>query len=92
MRVSDLLEILEGVNPHLPLHMKEGVGIKSVKVIDTLNYSGVESFVEFLTFYDKEHTPDLEDTLIERETGFKNREDLIKAYLEQKHRIEGLEK
>uniref|UniRef100_A0AAU8HY22 Uncharacterized protein n=2 Tax=unclassified Caudoviricetes TaxID=2788787 RepID=A0AAU8HY22_9CAUD len=92
MRVSELLEILEDVNPHLSLHMKEGVGIKSVKVINSMNYVGVESFVEILTFYDGEHTPELGDTLIERETGFKNREELIEAFKEQKARIEGLEK
>lgn len=93
MTVGELLEALEGVNPHLSIFHVEGVGMKSIKVVNRLNLVGVESFVEFLLYSDRVgHTEELEDCLIERNTGFKNREELIEAYQEMKARMDGLEK
>jgi hypothetical protein len=53
----------------------------SVKHIFRMNLVGVEQFAEISIFGGDPHTPDMEDSLIERQTGFKNRDQLISAYL-----------
>jgi hypothetical protein len=46
-----------------------------------MNLVGVEQFAEITIFGGDPHTPDMEDSLIKRTTGFENREQLIDAYL-----------
>jgi len=86
MKVSELREVLAKMPGEMSVHIPSGEGVMSVKHIFRMNLIGVEQFAEITTFGGDPHTPDMEDSLIERNTGFKNREQLINAYLELKRR------
>lgn len=79
MRVSELRTALEAMPGEMNVYLKEGEGVASAAHIFRLNLIGAEQFCELVT-YCQEHTAQLEDSLIERETGHKNREELIAAY------------
>lgn len=80
MRVMDLRKALADMPGEMPVFLVEGTGVRSAKHIFKANLIGVEQFCEICS-YTEQHTPDFEDTLIERHTGFKNREQLIEAYV-----------
>lgn len=84
MRVKELREALAEMPGEMNVHIPSGEGIASVKHIFRMNLIGVEQFAEITVFGGDPHTPDMEDSLIERETGFQNREQLIAAYLKLK--------
>lgn len=84
MRVSELRKALADMPGEMNVHIPSGEGVMSVKHIFRMNLIGVDQFAE-ITFYGGDaHTPDMEDALIERRTGFRNREALIDAYLQLK--------
>lgn len=84
MKVSELRDALFKMPGEMNVHIPSGEGMLSVKHVFRMNLIGVEQFAE-VTFYGGDpHTPDMEDAKIERETGFKNRDELIDAYLELK--------
>lgn len=88
MLVSELREALSKMPGEMAIFIPSGEGISSVKHVSRMNLIGVEQFAE-VTFYGGDpHTPDLEDAKIERETGFKNRDELIKAFLKLKNSTE----
>lgn len=80
MLVKELRKALEGMPGEMNVHVVNGEGIAEAKHIFRMNLIGVEQFCEVRTYF-QAHTPDMEDALIERRTGFKNREELIEAYL-----------
>lgn len=79
MRVSELRKALSDMPGEMGVYFNDGMGIASAKHIFRGNLIGVEQFCEIIA-YGQEHTPPFEDSKIERETGFKNREELIAAY------------
>lgn len=79
MRVSELRTALVNMPGEMNIYLKDGEGIKSAAHIFSLNLIGADQFCELIT-YSQDHTSQLEDSLIERETGFNNREELIIAY------------
>ena len=81
MKVIELIKQLSEYPQHLNIYKLDGTGLASVKQIDRLNLIGLDQFVE-LRFYDdtEDYTPNLQDALIERETGFQDRQQLIDAY------------
>lgn len=81
MTVNELREALAEMPGEMNVHIPSGEGVMSVKHIFRMNLIGVEQFAEITVFGGDPHTPDMEDALIERETGFQNREQLIGAYL-----------
>lgn len=83
MLVSELRDVLAKMPGEMNVYLGDGEGVKSAAHIFKLNLIGVEQFCELVTFY-QDHTPQLEDSLIERETGFKDRIELIAAYKELK--------
>ncbi|MEI4482181.1 MULTISPECIES: hypothetical protein [unclassified Phyllobacterium] len=80
MRVMELREALAKMPGEMNVFLVEGTGVRSAKHIFKANLVGVEQFCE-LCSYTEQHTPDFEDALIERHTGFKNRVELIEAYV-----------
>lgn len=85
MIVKELIKELEKMPSEAPIYKIEGAGLSSVKLITSFNLKGVIQFCELRFFDDKEHhTEDMLDELIRRQTGFKNREGLIEAYLDLK--------
>ena len=81
MRVSELRAALAEMPGEMNVHIPSGEGVMSVKHVFRMNLIGVEQFAEITVFGGDPHTPDMQDTLIERRTGFENREQLIDAYL-----------
>ncbi|OWV67893.1 hypothetical protein ATY76_13260 [Rhizobium sp. R339] len=81
MKVSELRDALSEMPGEMNVHIPSGEGVMSVKHIFRLNLVGVEQFAEITIFGGDPHTPDMEDSKIERFTGFKNRDELITAYL-----------
>ena len=81
MKVSELREALAGMPVEMNVYIPSGEGIASAKHIFRMNLVGVEQFAEITIFGGDPHTPDMEDSLIKRKTGFENREQLIDAYL-----------
>jgi hypothetical protein len=79
MLVSELRDALKKMPGEMNVYNPEGYGFDSVKHIFKANLIGVEQFCEIKLFTES-HTPDFEDTLIERETGFRNRRELLDAY------------
>jgi hypothetical protein len=80
MKVSELRDALKNMPGEISIYIPSGEGISSVKHIFRGNLIGVDQFCE-LTFYGGDpHTPDFQDALIERETGFKDRRELLDAY------------
>lgn len=84
MKVSELREALSEMLGEMTVHIPSGEGVMSVKHIFRMNLIGVEQFAEVTVFGGDPHTPDMEDSKIERHTGFKNRDELIDAYLKLK--------
>ena len=80
MLVKDLRKALADMPGEMGVYVKEGTGIKSAAHIFRMNLIGVEQFCEIITYLDHDHTPQLEDALIERETGFTNRRELLVAF------------
>ncbi len=80
MLVKELRNALAKMPGEMSIHIPSGEGVVSIKHVFRLNLIGVEQFAEITIFGGDEHTPDMEDMKIERETGFKNRDELIKAY------------
>jgi hypothetical protein len=88
MKVSELRDALAKMPGEMSVFIPSGEGMSSVRHVFRMNLIGVEQFAE-VTFYGGDpHTPDMEDAKIERETGFKNRDELIAAYLSLKE-VEG---
>lgn len=84
MKVSELRDALAKMPGEISVFIPSGEGMSSVKHVFRMNLIGVEQFAE-VTFYGGDtHTPDMEDAKIERETGFKNRDELIDAFLKLK--------
>lgn len=84
MKVSELRAALAEMPGEMNVHIPSGEGVMSVKHVFRMNLIGVEQFAEITIFGGDDHTPDMQDMLIERKTGFENREQLIAAYLELK--------
>lgn len=84
MLVKELREALAKMPGEMTVHVPDGTGVASVKHVFRMNLVGVEQFAEICIYGGDPHTPDMEDAKIERETGFKNRDELIAAYLKLK--------
>ncbi|NTJ46840.1 hypothetical protein G6K93_07410 [Agrobacterium rhizogenes] len=84
--MSELRDALLEMPGEMNIYVPSGEGILSVKHIFRMNLVGVEQFAEITIFGGDPHTPDMQDSLIERQTGFQNRDELISAYLELKKR------
>nr|CAI3971130.1 hypothetical protein ORM20_00081 [Ochrobactrum phage ORM_20] len=80
MLVKELREALDKMPGEMAVYAKDGTGIYSAAHIFRMNLIGVEQFCEIITYTDNGHTPQMEDSLIERETGYANREELIEAH------------
>jgi hypothetical protein len=89
MKVSELREALADMPGEMNVHIPSGEGVMSVKHIFRMNPIGVEQFAEITVFGGDPHTPEMEDSKIERETGFKNRDELIAAYLKLREGADG---
>jgi len=79
MKVMDLRKALAEMPGEINVHLLDGIGVKSAKHVFALNLVRVEQWCELVS-YSQEHTEDLLDGKIQRETGFKNRDELIAAY------------
>lgn len=79
MLVKELRDQLAKMPGEMPVFAVADNGFASAKHVFRMNLVGVEQFCEIRTYFE-DHTPDMEDAKIERETGFKNRDDLIAAY------------
>lgn len=79
MKVMELRAALASMPGEMNVYLLGGSGVKSAQHIFALNLVRVDQFCELIT-YEQEHTEDMLDSKIERETGFKNRDDLIAAY------------
>ena len=90
MKVSELRDALLEMPGEMNVHIPSGEGVMSVKHIFRMNLVGVEQFAEITIFGGDPHTPDMQDALIERQTGFENREQLISAYLDLKKVVASL--
>ena len=88
MKVSELREALAEMPGEMNVYIPSGEGIRSVKHIFRINLVGVEQFAEVTIFGGDSHSPDMQDALIERQTGFTNRNQLIDAYLKLKEVVE----
>lgn len=88
MLVKELRKALADMPGEIGVFVKEGTGIKSAAHIFRMNLIGVEQFCELITYLEHDHTPQLEDALIERQTGFKNRDELLEGYKELKEELE----
>lgn len=80
MTVSELREILKSMPGEISIYIPSGEGVMSAKHIFRGNLIGVDQFCEITIFGGDPHTPDFQDALIERETGFPDRKQLIAAY------------
>lgn len=78
--VKELRAKLEDMPGEMNVYVNDGRGLLSVEHIFRANLVGMEQFCELLFFGDGPHTPQFEDSKIERETGFANRDELIDAY------------
>jgi hypothetical protein len=79
MRVKDLRKALADMPGEMNVYFRDGTGVKSVMHLVGMNLVGMEQCCEVISYLE-EHTPDLLDSKIERETGFKDRDELISAY------------
>ncbi len=82
MQVKELRELLADMPGEMCVYVPEGSGLMSVQHTFRANLVGVEQYCELLFFGMNEHrhTPQFQDGKIERETGFKDRDELIAAY------------
>lgn len=79
MKVKHLRKALEGMPGEMNVYLLGGTGVVSAKHVFALNLVRVEQWCEIIA-YGEQHTEDMLDSKIERETGFKNRDELIAAY------------
>lgn len=79
MKVMELRSALANMPGEMSVYLPSGTGVQSAKHIFALNLVRVEQFCE-LAAYGQDHTEDMLDSKIERETGFRNRDELIAAY------------
>lgn len=79
MTVIELREALAKMPGEMNVYFVGGEGVRSAKHIFRMNMIGVEQFCEVAGYF-QDHSRDMEDSLIERETGFQNRHELIEAY------------
>lgn len=68
MLVKELRDALNKMPGEMSVHLPTGEGIASVKHLFTMNLIGVEQCAEITVFGGAPHTPDMEDSLIKRET------------------------
>lgn len=82
MQVKELRDLLADMPGEMNVYVPTGEGILSAKHIFRGNLVGVDQFCELTVWKPgmDEHTPDFQDSKIERETGFKDRDALIAAY------------
>lgn len=79
MLVKELRKALKKMPGEMNVYLVGGEGIASAKHLFALNLVGVEQSCQLRTYF-QDHTPDMQDSLIERHTGFNTREELIEAY------------
>jgi len=79
MLVKDLRKALKKMPGEMNVYSVEGAGFASAKHVFKMNLSTVEQCCEIRTYFE-EHTEDMLDSKIERETGFRNRDELIEDY------------
>lgn len=79
MLVKELRKALETMPGEMPVYNVGGTGIASAMHVFRGNLVDVDQFCELRTYFE-DHTPQFEDSKIARETGFKNRDELIAAY------------
>ena len=79
MKVMELREALADMPGEMSVYIVNGTGIAEAKHIFRGNLVGVEQFCELRTYFE-DHTPQFQDSKIERETGFQDRLELIDAY------------
>lgn len=79
MLVKELRKALKKMPGEMNVYLVGGNGVASAKHLFKLNLIGIEQSCELRTYFE-DHTPDMQDGLIERETGFNTREELIAAY------------
>jgi hypothetical protein len=79
MLVKELRKALAKMPGEMNVYAVGGHGIASAQHTFKLNLTGVEQFCELRTYFE-EHSPQLFDGLIERETGLQNRRELLDAY------------
>lgn len=86
MLVKELREALEDMPGEMPVYNVAGHGVLSAKHIFRGDLVSVTQFCELLIFTEgnHQHTPQFQDSKIERNTGFKDRDELIAAYLKMK--------
>lgn len=80
MLVKELRDALAEMPGEMNVYLVTGHGVRSAMHIFRGNLIGVEQFCEIASHFE-DHTSQFEDIKIERETGFKNRDQLIAAYL-----------
>lgn len=80
MLVKELRKALEDMPGEMNVYFVGGNGVAEARHIFRGNLIGVEQFCELRSYFEA-HTPQFQDTKIERYTGFNNRDDLIAAYL-----------
>jgi hypothetical protein len=79
MKVKELRDALADMPGEMPVYLVGGTGVASAQHLFGFNLVRVEQWCE-LAAYGQSHTENMLDSLVERETGFKNREELIAAY------------
>lgn len=79
MLVKELRKALKKMPGEMNVYLVGGEGVASAKHLFELNLVGVEQCCQLRTYF-QDHTPDMQDSLIERHTGFSTREELIEAY------------
>ena len=79
MNVLELIKLLEAMPHNANVYMPDGLGITEANLIFAANLVGVEYFCELVPFC-QIATLQFQDSKIERETGFKNRDELIDQY------------
>ena len=91
MLVKELRKQLEEMPGEMNVYLVDGEGVQSAKHIFKANLVGVEQFCELRSYF-QDHTPQFQDTLIERETGFNDRRALLDAYHKLKQTVDDLNK
>lgn len=80
MTVKELRKLLKKMPGEMNVYLPCGAGLTSAEHIFRANLVGVEQFCELNFFGLGDGTPQFQDSKIERETGFKDRDELIAAY------------
>lgn len=90
MLVKELRALIANLPGEMSVYRKSGEGLASVQHTFRGNLIGFDQYLELLFFGEDEHTPNHEDIMIERNTGFKNRVELIDGYKALQKEIEEL--